>query len=352
MQAISETLSSSAARRPVQVYSTCVQSKDVDRRDYLRRVVETARWSEEFGCSGMLIYTDNGLVDPWLVAQVVVENTTSLMPLVAVQPIYMHPYAAAKLISTLGFLHERRIAVNMLAGGFVNDLVALGDTTPHDDRYLRTTEYTQIMRQLLSDREPVSFTGKYYSVKNLKMTPRLPAELFPEILISGSSDAGMAAAKAIGATAIRYPQPVESEAADRAALSSGVECGIRVGVISRETKEEAWRVARERFPEDRLGQITHQLAMKTSDSVWHKQLSALGERPALPDSPYWLGPMQNYKSFCPYLVGDDARVAQEIGRYLLQGFRSIILDIPPSRDELAHVMEVISKATRLEPPQA
>src|SRR5262249_702150 len=155
------------------------------------------------------IYTDNGIADPWLVAQIVVENTERLMPLVAVQPIYMHPYAVAKLVSSIAFLHDRRIALNMLAGGFRNDLIALRDRTEHDDRYVSLTEYSRIIRSLLEGDDAIGFHGKYYSVTNLKMTPSLPPELFPEILISGSSAAGMACAKEISATAIRYPQPAE-----------------------------------------------------------------------------------------------------------------------------------------------
>src|SRR2546430_4749483 len=34
-----------------------------------------SRWSEDAGCRGILVYTDNRLVDPWLVAQLIVENT-------------------------------------------------------------------------------------------------------------------------------------------------------------------------------------------------------------------------------------------------------------------------------------
>ena len=49
------------------VYSTCPQSKDVPPADYLDAVAATARWSEEAGCAGMLVYTDNGIADPWLV---------------------------------------------------------------------------------------------------------------------------------------------------------------------------------------------------------------------------------------------------------------------------------------------
>jgi alkanesulfonate monooxygenase len=336
----------SLSKHGVRIYTTCPQSKDLDRRDYARRAIEIAQWSEEFHCDGMLIYTDNGLVDPWLVAQLVVENTEHLMPLVAVQPIYMHPYAVAKMVSSIGYLHNRRIALNMLAGGFKNDLIALGDTTEHDDRYLRTTEYTQIIRRLLEGNGVTELKGKYYSVANLKMTPPLPAELFPEILISGSSAAGMAAAKAIGATAIRYPQPAEFEAAERDALATGTKCGMRVGIVARDDNAEAWRVAHARFPEDRRGQIAHQVAMKVSDSVWHKQLSALDQHPQSGNSPYWLGPMQNYKTFCPYIVGSHDRVAAELGRYIALGFRTVILDIPPSREELAHVMEVFRRALK------
>jgi alkanesulfonate monooxygenase len=335
----------SSSDHGVSIYTTCPQSKDVDRRDYLRQVVEISRWSEEFGCEGMLIYTDNGLVDPWLVAQIVVENTRRLMPLVAVQPIYMHPYSVAKMVASIAHLHDRRIALNMLAGGFRNDLIALGDTTAHDDRYLRTTEYTRIIRQLLQG-GATDLAGKYYSVANLKMTPPLAAGLFPEILISGSSEAGLAAAKEVGATAIRYPQPSEFEAAERDAIASGIKCGMRVGIIARESEEEAWRAAHARFPQDRRGQIAHQVAMKVSDSVWHKQLSSFNEQPRVEDSPYWLGPMQNYKTFCPYLVGSYARVAAELGRYIALGFRTVILDIPPSRDDLEHTMQAFRVAVK------
>jgi alkanesulfonate monooxygenase len=328
------------------IFTTCPQSKDLARDDYARRTIDIAQWSEEFHCDGMLIYTDNSLVDPWLIAQIVVENTKYIMPLVAVQPIYMHPYSVAKLVASIAYLHDRRIALNMLAGGFRNDLIALGDTTEHDERYLRTTEYTQIIKRLLQGDGATELTGKYYSVKNLKMTPPLAPELVPEILISGSSVAGMNAAKAIGATAIRYPQPAEIEAAERDALATGIKCGIRVGIIAREDNEEAWRIARERFPDDRRGQLAHQLAMKVSDSAWHKRLSALGQDPLSANTPYWLGPMQNYKTFCPYIVGSYCRVAAELGRYFSLGFRTVILDIPASRDELAHAMETFRRAMK------
>jgi alkanesulfonate monooxygenase len=324
------------------VYSTCPQSKDVPENDYVRQVIEVAQWSEEAGCTGILVYTDNSIVDPWLVAQVILENTKHLAPLVAVQPVYMHPYSVAKMVASFGYLYRRRVALNMLAGGFKNDLLALNDPTPHDDRYARTKEYTLIIRQLLEKQGSVSFEGKYYSITRLKMTPPLPEELIPEILMSGSSSAGMEAAIATGATAVVYPRPIQDELMETP--PTGIRRGARIGIVARERTEDAWRVARERFPEDRKGEIAHKLAMKVSDSVWHRQLS---DTPAVPQSeedPYWLVPFQTYKTFCPYFVGSYERTASEISRYIARGYRTLILDIPASWEELQHIHIVLDKA--------
>lgn len=329
--------------KTIQLFSTCPQSKDLPRERYLEEVINVSRWSEAAGCTAMLVYTDNSLADPWLVSQLVLENTTTLAPLVAVQPLYMHPYAAAKKVTTYAHLFGRRIYLNMLAGGFKNDLLALGDNTPHDDRYLRTTEYTNIIKGLLASPEPFTFTGKYYTVKNLKMTPPLPAEHFPGIMMSGSSEAGLAAARALDVIAVKYPKPPGEEAVQ----AESTPPGIRVGIIARENAEEAWRVGLERFPEDRKGQIAHSLAMKTSDSHWHKQLSEMSELAASEDNPYWLGPFKNYRTFCPYLVGSYTRVAEELQRYLDLGFENFILDIPPSEEELLHIRDVFDRVARV-----
>jgi len=320
------------------IFSTCPQSRGIPHEEYGRRVAEVARWSEAAGCEGMLVYTDNGLVDAWLVSQLIVQSTERLAPLVAVQAAYMHPYTAAKMVATLGYVHGRRLWLNLVAGGFRNDLVALSDQTPHDERYERTTEYGVIMKRLLAG-ETVTFTGRYYTVNNLRMTPELGPELQPGFLISGSSEAGRAAAEQIGAIAVKYPKRSGEETSE-----AGKDSGIRVGIVARPSGEEAWRVARARFPADRKGQIAHQLAMKVSDSQWHRQLSELGAVAGGEEDPYWLWPFENYATFCPYLVGSYDVVAAELERYMRLGFRAFILDIPPSEEDLHHTGVVFDRA--------
>jgi len=283
-------------------------------------------------------------VDPWAVSQVVLQNTKTLRPLVAIQPIYQHPYWTAKKIASLAFLHGRSIFLNMLAGGFKNDLLALGDNTPHDDRYVRTVEYTNIVAALCRG-ETVTFAGKYYNVENLKLVPAIPEELQPGLLSSGSSAAGMQAARDMSSIAVKYPKPPGEEEDVSEGHAPGY--GVRVGIVARDTADEAWEIALERFPEDRKGQITHQLAMKVSDSSWHEQLSVRHDAEGKERSPYWLGPFQNYRTFCPYLVGDYGQVAALVATYIQSGYKTFILDIPPNRDELHHQGVVFRDAEKI-----
>lgn len=326
----------------VNIFSTCPQSTASTAESYAATVVNVARWSERAGCAGILVYSDNSLVDPWVVSHLIIQSTERLGPLVAVQPVYMHPYSVAKLLSTFGHLYRRRLFLNMIAGGFKNDLNALNDPTPHDRRYERLAEYTKVIQLLLANEQAVTHTGEFYQIRQLKLTPALPQELFPGFLMSGSSAAGVAAARATGSLSVEYPLP-SSDYRDRTS-EDGLERGIRVGIIARARTDAAWEVAHARFPIDRKGQLTHQLAMKVSDSEWHRLLSDAGKEPVAGANPYWLEPFLNYKTFCPYLVGSYEEVASEVAQYVRAGCRAIILDIPPDEEELDHVGVVFQQA--------
>jgi alkanesulfonate monooxygenase len=326
----------------IRVFSTCPASNLVE-GPYQQAMREAARLSEQAGCEGMLVYTDNGLLDPWLVAQLILECTESIAPLVAVQPIYMHPYSVAKMVTTLAALHGRKTCLNLVAGGFKNDLLALDDQTPHDRRYDRVVEYTTILMALLRG-ETLTLEGEFYRVKNLKLTPPLKPELLPTVTLSGSSDAGAAAASRLGAIAVEYPKPVSDYEKNPITNTGPAERGIRIGIIARDDPDEAWAVARQRFPEDRKGKLKHVLAMKISDSSWHHELSRIGAAERGEDDPYWLVPFEHYKTFCPYLVGSYERVSREVSRYFQAGYGTVILDVPASMDEMKHIGEVLRRA--------
>lgn len=336
----------SAARErlpELSLFSTCPPSDESPPALYPEQVRTAARWSEAAGCRGMLVYTDNRRADPWALAQLILQSTERLTPLVAVQPVYMHPYTVAKMMTTLAVLYGRAVHLNLVAGGFRNDLIALGDETPHDERYERLIEYCAVLSGLLAG-GPVTFSGRHYRVRALALDPPIDPALRGALFMSGSSSAGLRAAEEVGALAVRYAGPAAEES------SVGPECsGMRVGIIARADARDAWRAAEERFPADRRGQLTHQLAMKVSDSHWHRQLSALESGRGEGEEPFWLSPFANYQSACPYLIGSYGRVAAELDRYVALGYRTFILDVARGEDDLAHAHEVFNRVGRVTP---
>jgi alkanesulfonate monooxygenase len=139
-------------------------------------VADVARWSERAGCTGIFVDSDNSLVDPWMLSHVIVRNTDTLCPLVAVHPAYTHPYWVAKQVTSFGYLYGRRLLLNMVAGACANDPKALDDTTSRDLRDARLVEYTAIVMRLPVG-GPLTVSGAFYNSANLRLTPPLSKSL-------------------------------------------------------------------------------------------------------------------------------------------------------------------------------
>lgn len=327
----------------IDLFTTTPQSVEFDRYLFLKELKRISRQTEKYGYKGILVYSDNRLADPWLMTGIILAETTHLLPMIALQPMYLHPYTAAKKIASIGLIYDRPIALNLVAGGFVNDLIAIGDHTPHDKRYERLAEYAEIIQLLLTSNKAVTYKGEFYEIKNLKLQPVLPKHLQPEYYLSGSSDMARKTAARLGAKLIEYPEPTADYVKSGRTNGNGVR-GIRIGILARHTHEKAWSDARTRFPKVRSGELSHEMAKKTSDSEWHKNLSGQNGYDLCEESVYWLGPFKHYHTFCPYLVGDYEEVARELSGYLQVGCKTCILDIPISEIDLQSTLRVFDQA--------
>ncbi|MER7129007.1 LLM class flavin-dependent oxidoreductase [Streptosporangium saharense] len=297
-----------------------------------------SRWTEAYGYAGLLVYTDNNLADPWLCANMIIEATEESAPLVAVQPLFEHPFAIANKIASLAAYRGRGVHLNLVTGGQSRHLAALNDplVKDHQARYDRLIEYWEVIRTLLTHREHVSYEGVRYPLDRARLGMALPEGLMPRLHLSGSSDDCVRAAKAVGATRLTYPGPP----GDASGLGDGT--GIRIGIIARDDAAIAWRVARSRFPEDAEGRRLHRVAARLSPSVWHHELS---QREETGESVYWMLPFKTYKTFCPYLVGSHAEVGAVLAEYHAAGVRTIILDTPAEEDDLHHTALALAAAT-------
>lgn len=325
----------------VTIYSTCPSSNGVTAETFRRQIVDVARWTEAAGLRGLLVYTDNTLVDPWSAAQLMISQTDTVVPMVAVQPVYMHPFSVARMISTIAFLHGRQVDLNLVTGGFSGHLKALGCELDHDQRYDRLVEYATMIDRLLTETRPVTTAGAHFTLQTATVSPSLDPELRPRMFVSGSSPASMKAQRTLRLTRLSYPQTPQYYAKDASALNGN---GIRLGIIARESNEQAWQVANERFPPDRMGERLQLLAAGQVESHWHQQLSATAADQPGADSTYWIYPFRAYKTFCPYLVGSYAAVAKTLSFYLAAGLTTIILDVPTAEYDLHSSRLVIDLA--------
>ena len=327
------------------VYTTAPSSNDLSGREFRQRAADVARWTEEAGHRGLLIYSDNSLVDPWQAAQFIIERTTTLVPLVAIQPLFRHPFDAARAISSLAYQYDRQIDLNLVSGGFSKNMRELANTLDHDDRYRRLVEYARIMSTLLaSGRRPVSHEGEFYTLNKVRLALPFDTALTPRTYVAGSSTACIEAQQALGATRLCYPQYIGDYADTPNALQGS---GIRLGIIARDTADEAWHVAHTRFPNDQLGEQLHDMAARQVESRWHQNLSAEAQSSAAPRDGYWLYPFRAYKTFCPYLIGSHQDVADMLAQYRKLGVDVLVLDVPHDEEDLAHIGTAIALAERV-----
>ena len=316
----------------LKIFTTCPQATVEKPRACVRRIENVARWSEDAGCEGILVSADNRQLDPWLVSRAIIGATDKLCPVISVRPTYAHPYTVAKTIASLGFMYGRRTYLNMVADGSANDLQALNDATPPEQRYARLVEYTRIIQELLRNDEPITYDGAFYTVKNLRMVPTLPVDLQPPVFVSDSSEAGRAAASELGATRIDSPVPAENRGQEPDRPHSERGYGVRLGIITDRDDGRAWAIAHKRFPEDRRGN----LGSKVSDSRWPQPSQVTTDNHGRSDS-YWLAPLRNNQATCPYLVGSYDQIAAELARYLDEGCTTFILDEPANEEEMQQI---------------
>jgi alkanesulfonate monooxygenase len=329
------------------LYATFPSSWSVSVSTFRKRAATVADWVDRSDCRGLLVYTDHTVIDPWVAAQYLIERTDKLVPLVAAQPAYTHPYAVARLVSSLGCVYGRRVDLNLVTGGNRNDLRAIGGIVDHDARYDQLVEYATIVEALLTSEEPWSYHGRYYDIDNAMLQPRLERSLMPERFVAGSSGACLDAARALGAVRLTYPLAVEAYAAEASPLR---DTGVRFGIIARDTNEAAWAVAHRRFPPDPMGERMRDFTMRTHPADGARRMLDDARHQQTADEPrptYWLYPYRSFKEYCPYLVGSHDEVGQLLARYFALGVNTLIMAMPWEEDDVHHALAAVRRAGSL-----
>lgn len=320
------------------VYTTMPSWNGSGPAEYKRTIIEQARWAEEAGCRGALVYSDPEQLEAWTAAQMIVAKTERFIPLIAVNPLYMHPFVVAQKVSAIGALYQRTVDLNLVSGGFDVHLRKLGCRLDHAQRYDRLTEYAQIIMSLLAGDRPTSQSGAYYTVNAASLAQSLDPGLAPKIYVSGASQDSVRAQQNLALDRLTYPR----EPGAYSGVTALAAWGVKIGIIAREDSAHAWRVARRRFPSDPAGEQRHDWASKLVKSHWYKQQFKDALADSAPAGAYWLYPFRAYQTFAPYLVGSYDEVGEVFARYRELGVRSVILDHPVDPDDLHHALAALA----------
>jgi alkanesulfonate monooxygenase len=308
--------------------------------DYL---VEVAGAAEDAGFAFALVPVGTTCHDAWLSSAIVAGRTQRLKFLVAMRPGFVAPTVAAKMSNTFDQLTQGRVLINVVTGGFPAELAADGDFTDHDERYVRTQEFMQVVKKAWTEPKRWDYQGKYYRVEGGNVFPKPYQQPYPPFYFGGASEA----AKKVGAEEtdiyLLWGEPLPmvreriAEMRERASeVGRPLRFGLRIHVVVRETEQEAKQAADALIagiPEGFQGMIDkHHAGGDSEGEKRQRELVAANDDQWLAPN-LWAGIGKARLGVGTALVGSGENLARRLQEYVDEGIDTFILSGYPHLEE-------------------
>ena len=157
--------------------------------------IEAMSKAQEYvGFDRVLVAFNSTSAESILIAQHVANVTQRLKLMIAHRPGFTAPTLAARQLATLDQISRGRVAVHIITGGNDVELAQDGDHLTKDERYARTSEYLDIVRQEWTSATPFDYVGNHYRVdRGFGDIKPYSASGIP-VYFGGASDAAIAVA--------------------------------------------------------------------------------------------------------------------------------------------------------------
>ncbi|AGZ42723.1 LLM class flavin-dependent oxidoreductase [Actinoplanes friuliensis] len=142
---------------------------------------------DDGGFDYTLVAYHSSAVDANQLAQFVVNHTERIKPMLAHRPGVIFPTHAARTFATLDQISRGRLAIHIISGGSDEEQRREGDYLTKTQRYERSDEYIQLLRQAWTATEPFSHDGSYYKFEGFHSDVR-PYDGTIPISVGGSSE--------------------------------------------------------------------------------------------------------------------------------------------------------------------
>jgi alkanesulfonate monooxygenase len=318
---------------------------------YLRQLAGAI---DQLGFEGALIAGGGAGHDLWTLSSFLAAHTQRMKFIIAQHPGQTSPLVMAQKAATFDQLSNGRLIINVVNGG---ETVGPphGIFLTHDDRYAMADEYWGLWSRLVQG-EKVTHEGKYFRVQGAQLQLRSLQTPRPELHFGGSSAAAVQVAAKHVDTYLTYGEPppeagrkAREVAAAAAALGRKLEFGVRLHVIVRETKKEAWEAAQwlyERMDKDSV-EATRRIT-DASGAVSQGRQNALNAGLLPKDArgleiypDLWSGIGLTRVGNGVAIVGDPETVAGRLREYASHGFGTFILSGYPLIEEAYRFADLV-----------
>jgi dimethylsulfone monooxygenase len=303
--------------------------------DYVSRL---ARRSEKIGFDLTLIAELNlndikgvnaPALDAWSTSAALAAVTETLELMIAVRPTFHLPALLAKQAANIDHISGGRVSLNVVSSWWSEEAKKYGvQFDQHDDRYARTSEWLDVVDGAWKQNH-FSYSGKYYSVRDLVLEPKPVSRPRPTIYAGGESET---AKELISQKCDAYvmhgdsPEKVAtkirdlSERRDRQGLAR-MKFGVAGYAIVRENEQEAQRELA------RITDVKQNAAGYQNYQDWLAN-TQLEQRVSLEDYSV------SNRGLRSGLVGTPQQVADRIGEFEKAGVDLLLLQFSPQMEEM------------------
>lgn len=270
-------------------------------------------------------------------ASAVAPLTEQINLLTAIRCGEVHPPMLARAIATLDHILEGRLTINIIS----SDLP--GEQRSSEDRYARSREVIQIMKQAWTQEE-INFQGKFYDFK-LQTNPVKPYQKGgPLLYFGGYSPAAVDLCAEHCDVYLMWPETEENLAglmrnmSDKAAgYGRKVDFGLRIHMVVRETEAEAREYAESIISRLDVTQ-GEELRNRALDAKSYGVSRQAAMREQSSEEGYiepnvWTGIGKGRSGCGAALVGTPDQIMTKIKRYMDLGIRAFIFSGYPHKQE-------------------
>ena len=233
---------------------------------YVERI---ARVHEDGGFDRALVAFGSTGPESQLVVAHAAAVTKRLGFMIAHRPGFTAPTIAARQLATLDQFTGGRVAVHIITGGSDDEMAKDGDHLTKDERYARTDEYLDIVKQEWTSPAPFDYQGTYYDVRQaFGAVKPLQAPHIP-IYFGGSSDAAIPVAgkhadifALWGETHAQVRETIAKVRASAARHLRQVKFSLSLRPVLAATEAEAWE--RAQYIEEQTRALREKAGLPTS----------------------------------------------------------------------------------------